>query len=39
MAQKPLFPKNLTREELNSLVDKAADISRTAKKQNTAGVK
>jgi type I restriction enzyme M protein len=30
MVQKTLFPKSITREELNSLVDKAADIIRTA---------
>ena len=30
MVQKTLFPKKITREELNSLVDKAADIIRTA---------
>lgn len=30
MVQKALFPKNITREEINSLVDKAADIIRTA---------
>ena len=30
MAQKTLFPKKVTREELNSLVDKAADLIRTA---------
>lgn len=30
MAQRTLFPKKVTREELNSLVDKAADIIRTA---------
>lgn len=30
MAQLPLFPKKLTREELNSLVDRAADLIRTA---------
>jgi len=30
MVQKTLFPKNITREELNSLVDKAANIIRTA---------
>jgi len=30
MGQKVLFPKSITREELNSLVDKAADIIRTA---------
>ena len=30
MAQKPLFPRKVTREELNSLVDKAADLIRTA---------
>jgi type I restriction enzyme M protein len=30
MAQQLLFPKKVTREELNSLVDKAADLIRTA---------
>jgi type I restriction enzyme M protein len=30
MVQRTLFPKSITREELNSLVDKAADIIRTA---------
>jgi type I restriction enzyme M protein len=30
MVQRVLFPKGITREELNSLVDKAADIIRTA---------
>ena len=30
MAQKLLFPKKVTREELNSLVDRAADLIRTA---------
>ncbi|MGC9187451.1 MAG: type I restriction-modification system subunit M N-terminal domain-containing protein [Fervidicoccaceae archaeon] len=30
MAQQPLFPKKVTREELNSLVDRAADLIRTA---------
>jgi len=30
MPQLPLFPKTLTRDELNALVDKAADIIRTA---------
>ena len=30
MAQKNLFPKKVTREELNSLVDRAADLIRTA---------
>jgi len=30
MIQKSLFPKKLTREELNSLVDRAADLIRTA---------
>ena len=30
MAQRVLFPKKLTREELNSLVDRAADLIRTA---------
>ena len=30
MAQRLLFPKQVTREELNSLVDRAADLIRTA---------
>lgn len=30
MIQRPLLPKKATREELNSLVDKAADLIRTA---------
>ncbi|MGP3667914.1 MAG: type I restriction-modification system subunit M N-terminal domain-containing protein [Candidatus Bathyarchaeota archaeon] len=30
MAQRSLFPKKVTREELNSLVDRAADLIRTA---------
>jgi type I restriction enzyme M protein len=30
MVQQALFPKKLTREELNSLVDRAADLIRTA---------
>jgi hypothetical protein len=30
MIQKALFPKRITREELSSLVDRAADIIRTA---------
>jgi type I restriction enzyme M protein len=30
MTQKVLFPKKVTREELNSLVDRAADLIRTA---------
>lgn len=30
MAQKTLFPKKVTREELNSLIDRAADLIRTA---------
>jgi hypothetical protein len=30
MVQKVLLPKSIAREELNSLVDKAADIIRTA---------
>ncbi|MEM2111896.1 MAG: class I SAM-dependent DNA methyltransferase [Candidatus Bathyarchaeia archaeon] len=30
MAQRVLFPRKVTREELNSLVDKAADLIRTA---------
>ncbi|MEM5868846.1 MAG: type I restriction-modification system subunit M [Candidatus Aenigmatarchaeota archaeon] len=30
MTQRVLFPKKVTREELNSLVDKAADLIRTA---------
>jgi type I restriction enzyme M protein len=30
MVQRPLFPKKVTREELNSLVDRAADLIRTA---------
>ena len=30
MSQRVLFPKKLTREELNSLVDRAADLIRTA---------
>ncbi|MEM3709538.1 MAG: type I restriction-modification system subunit M N-terminal domain-containing protein, partial [Nitrososphaerales archaeon] len=30
MAQRALFPKKVTREELNSLVDRAADLIRTA---------
>jgi len=30
MAQRILFPKKVTREELNSLVDRAADLIRTA---------
>jgi hypothetical protein len=30
VVQKTLFPKSITREELNSLVDIAADIIRTA---------
>ena len=30
MARQIFFPKKITREELNSLVDKAADIIRTA---------
>ena len=30
MVQRPLLPKKVTREELNSLVDRAADLIRTA---------
>ena len=30
MAQRELFNKKITREELNSLVDRAADLIRTA---------
>jgi type I restriction enzyme M protein len=30
MAQRTLFPKKVTREELNSLIDRAADLIRTA---------
>jgi type I restriction enzyme M protein len=30
MNQRALFPRRVTREELNSLVDKAADLIRTA---------
>ncbi|MBO3842835.1 MAG: SAM-dependent DNA methyltransferase, partial [Candidatus Brockarchaeota archaeon] len=30
MTQRALFPRRVTREELNSLVDKAADLIRTA---------
>ena len=30
MVQNSLFPKKVTRDELNSLVDKAADLIRTA---------
>jgi type I restriction enzyme M protein len=30
MTQKKLFTKKVTREKLNSLVDKAADLIRTA---------
>jgi len=30
MVQSPLFPRKVTRDELNSLVDRPADLIRTA---------